>query len=167
MLAPSRSLALMLSGLLLAMLAVSARPVIAEEPAIEGYTDQLSYRPGEKVAFHLSAQAPTARVKIQRIGPENRLVLEKDGIPVALHPMPERASSDGCSWPVAWSFTIPADWTSGVYEAAFTPETGGKAAVIHFVVRSAQPGKTSKILLQLSANTWNAYTNSGGHSLYS
>jgi hypothetical protein len=167
MLVPSRSLALMFSSLLLAMLAVSARPVIADEPAIEGYTDQLSYRPGEKVAFHLSAKAPTARVKIQRIGPENRLVLEKDGIPVASHPMPERASSDGCNWPVAWSFTIPADWTSGVYEAAFTPETGGKAAVIHFVVRSAQPGKTSKILLQLSANTWNAYTNSGGHSLYS
>ncbi|MFM8706453.1 MAG: N,N-dimethylformamidase beta subunit family domain-containing protein, partial [Planctomycetia bacterium] len=159
--------ALLLVVLWLAMIAVPAGPATAEEPAIEGYTDQLSYRPGEKVAFHLSAKAAQARVKIQRIGGENRVVLEQDGITIGSHPMPVKASSDGCNWPVAWSFAVPADWKSGVYEAAFTPAAGGKPAVIHFMVRSAQPGKTSKILFQLSTNTWNAYTNSGGHSLYS
>jgi hypothetical protein len=36
----------------------------------------------------------------------------------------------------------------------------------YFVLRSADPGKASKILLQLSTHTYNAYTNWGGFSLY-
>jgi hypothetical protein len=38
---------------------------------------------------------------------------------------------------------------------------------VQFVVRSANPGEDARILLQLSTNTYNAYTNWGGHSLYS
>ncbi len=37
---------------------------------------------------------------------------------------------------------------------------------LYFVVRPKSPGSTSKILLQLSANTYNAYNNWGGFSLY-
>jgi len=65
--------------------------------------------------------------------------------------------------------TIPLDWQSGYYEVTLAirqedKETTGK---LFFVVRSATPGKTSPILLQLATNTYNAYTNWGGHSLYS
>jgi hypothetical protein len=38
---------------------------------------------------------------------------------------------------------------------------------LFFVIRSAKPGENTSILLQLSTNTYNAYTNWGGHSLYS
>ncbi len=78
-------------------------------------------------------------------------------------------SSHGCNWPAATALTIPADWQSGYYEVTLSirqedKETTGK---LFFVVRSATPGKTSPILLQLATNTYNAYTNWGGHSLYS
>jgi hypothetical protein len=36
----------------------------------------------------------------------------------------------------------------------------------YFVVRAAEPGKNTKILLQLASNTYNAYNNWGGFSLY-
>jgi len=35
-----------------------------------------------------------------------------------------------------------------------------------FIVRAAEPGKGSRVLLQLSTNTYNAYNNWGGFSLY-
>jgi hypothetical protein len=37
---------------------------------------------------------------------------------------------------------------------------------VYFVVRSAHPGRDTKILLQLATNTYNAYNNWGGFSLY-
>ena len=39
-------------------------------------------------------------------------------------------------------------------------------SVLSFVVRSAQPGRDTKILLQLSTNSWAAYNNYGGFSVY-
>src|SRR5690606_6012142 len=35
-----------------------------------------------------------------------------------------------------------------------------------FVVRPKEPGKNAKILIQLTTNTYHAYTNWGGYSLY-
>jgi hypothetical protein len=35
-----------------------------------------------------------------------------------------------------------------------------------FIVRPSKPGQNTKILLQLATNTYNAYTNWGGYSLY-
>ena len=71
---------------------------------------------------------------------------------------------------------IPDDWRTGYYQATLgVSDRGGqfthrntRTAVgsLFFVVRAKQPGSTSKILLQLSTNTYNAYTNWGGHSLY-
>src|SRR5690606_3621665 len=81
----------------------------------------------------------------------------------------DRASSDGCDWPAAFTLKVPAEWSSGCYIATLTLEDEGQEAKtsVLFVVRAAEPGKNSKILLQLSTNTYNAYTNWGGHSLYS
>ena len=64
---------------------------------------------------------------------------------------------------------VPADWKSGYYTARLTANPAeGKTATteLFFVVLSANPGKDTKILLQLSTNTYNAYTNWGGYSLY-
>ncbi|MFM7118617.1 MAG: N,N-dimethylformamidase beta subunit family domain-containing protein [Planctomycetota bacterium] len=142
------------------------------EPRIEGYTNQLSYLGGEEVAFHLSSNAGLASVRIERVGPSNQLVLEQAEIQVSEQSVPDRASSDGCNWPATWRFKLPEQWSSGLYEATWTirpvsAEAPSGSTKIHFIVRSSKPGESSKILLQLSTNTWNAYTNWGGHSLYS
>ncbi len=138
-------------------------------PFVMGYADTLSCTPGEEISFHLSSSAESIGMVVERVGGTRETVLEEADIACAVHPIPDRASSDGCDWPAAYSLTIPDDWTSGCYIATLTVKDGDKEAhgAVLFVVRSTQPGENSRILLQLSTNTYNAYTNWGGHSLYS
>lgn len=143
---------------------------------VEAYADRLSYVPGDEVAFHVSTSAPKFALEIARLGTQRRVVLSKDDLPGQEHPVPENASSHGCGWPVAYRLKIPDDWKSGYYSVTLRVEDRGGSFIqrnrrtavgeMFFVVRAAQPGSTSKILLQLCTNTYNAYTNWGGHSLY-
>ncbi len=167
-----RHLLLLLSALVTSM-------VMAQETEsffIEGYTDQLSYLPGDSVHLHLSSSEERCSIVIYRLGQEDELVWSHDSIMTNLHFIPEDASTHGCGWPVAFTLTVPDAWQSGYYEVRmYVVDAGGtfvhrnirKAeGTMYFVVRSAIPGKNSKILLQLATNTYNAYNNWGGSSLY-
>ncbi|MFG0331847.1 MAG: N,N-dimethylformamidase beta subunit family domain-containing protein [Maioricimonas sp. JB049] len=137
-------------------------------PFVLGYAGQISCTPGEELTFHLSSSASHVDLVIERLGAGTAKVFEQQDIPCTAHPIPDRASSHGCGWPAAFTLSIPEDWQSGYYQATLSAGEGGKTAKgsLFFIVRAAQPGSTSKILLQLSTNTYNAYTNWGGHSLY-
>ncbi|MBX3443646.1 MAG: hypothetical protein KF774_14660 [Planctomyces sp.] len=172
----------MLSGLCLLLLAAgldAERARASEAPPalfVEGYADRVSYAPGEEVQFHVSTTAPTYSLEIARIGAESQIVFSKSDIPGAAHPVPEHASSHGCGWPESFRTTVLQGWTSGYYQATFRAmDTGGKfvgrgrrtaESSTFFIVRPAIPGRSTKILLQLSTNTYNAYNNWGGGSLY-
>lgn len=136
---------------------------------IEAYTDQLSYAPGEEVKFHVSTSDKAFDVQVTRLGGELETVWKKEAVPGTLHPIPPDASSRGCGWPETFRLQVPANWKSGYYAVRFVP-TGGEAKAnaseAFFVVRPATPGKDAKVLIQLSTNTYNAYTNWGGYSLY-
>ncbi|QDV44082.1 N,N-dimethylformamidase beta subunit [Stieleria neptunia] len=138
------------------------------EPYVFGYTDQLSYVAGESVAFHLSSSQPRVDLTITRVGAQREQVHREVGVACAAHPIPDRASSDGCNWPTAWTLTVPDDWKTGYYEVAMkSGDDDDVRGSLFFVVRAGDSQSKSKILLQLSTNTYNAYTNWGGHSLYS
>jgi hypothetical protein len=144
-------------------------PRIQQRAAVEGYTDQLSYQPGDEIRFHISAEAPKFSLEIARIGAERVVVWKRDDLVGKSYPIPEDASSHGCRWPVALTLQVPADWKSGYYTGRMQVALpNGKTAQseLWFVVRSAHPGRDSKILLQLCTNTYNAYSNWGGYSLY-
>jgi hypothetical protein len=138
-------------------------------PYVFGYPDRLSCVPGEEVAFHLSSSGEAVELAIERLGATNRTVFKRAGIDCGEHPIPDRASSHGCGWPVAFRMVIPEDWSSGYYRGTLTVKEGGKSAreTLFFVVRAARPGRGAGILLQIASNTYNAYSNWGGHSLYS
>ncbi len=139
-------------------------------PPVEGYTDQLSYAPGEEIAFHLSAPAEDTRfsLEIARLGAERTVVWKKDNLVGKHYPTPVDASARGCHWPVAFTLPLPADWKAGYYSGLLRSKKENKETTseLFFVVRSAHPGKDTRILLQLSTNTYNAYCNWGGYSLY-
>lgn len=138
------------------------------DPYVLGYTNQLSYAAGESVAFHLSSSESSVDLSIARIGKETETVHQQLGVACDAHAIPDRASSDGCDWPVACSVTIPTEWTSGYYRVSLQSSGDGKAkGSLFFVVRNSDASSRSTILLQLATNTYNAYTNWGGHSLYS
>jgi hypothetical protein len=137
--------------------------------AVEGYADPLSYQPGEEVKIHCSARTKSYSVEITRVGQSRQVVWRREGIAGEAHPTPTDAYAKGCGWPVAFSFTIPESWQSGFYEVLLRGDgVQGEEAVGHafFVVRSANPGRDSSILLVLSTNTYNAYNRWGGHCLY-
>jgi N,N-dimethylformamidase beta subunit-like protein len=143
---------------------------------VEGYTSQLSYAPGEEVALCTSTTAAKYSIEIARLGAKRDVVLTKKDIEGKEHRTSDECSSHGCGWPASYKFKIPADWKSGYYSVALSAEDRGgqfvqrgrraAASECFFVVRAAEPGKTSRILLQLCTNTYNAYNNWGGHCLY-
>ena len=144
---------------------------------VEGYCNQSSYLPGDEIQFHISSSAQICKMTIVRLGATLDTVYVHDSIPVDEYSVPENASSHGCDWPATVFLPVPEHWKSGYFEVTLSVEDrGGKFAQrnrrsasgqLFFVVRSDSPGSTSKILLQLSTNTYNAYNNWGGLSLYS
>jgi hypothetical protein len=143
---------------------------------VEGYAGEVSYQPGEEIALHVSTSAASYAIEIVRFGAKDVIVHRAKGIAGGEHPIPENASSHGCNWPVSWKWKLPENFRTGYYHVKLrVSDRGGKfthrntrsaEGSCFFVVRSAHPGRDSKILLQLSANTYNAYNNWGGSSLY-
>ena len=77
---------------------------------------------------------------------------------------PSTGLIDCGNWGVSAQWTVPSTAVSGVYIALLTRnDTGGKSQII-FVVRN--DASHSKILLQTSDATWEAYNAYGGNSLY-
>ena len=79
------------------------------------------------------------------------------------HATPGDASRTG-HWPEAVVWDVPADIPSGVFLARFRHEDATTYSL--FVVRSAQPGHQSRVLVQLSLNTYQAYNAFGGRCFY-
>jgi hypothetical protein len=166
------------AALLLTILLTSAALAIEDLPPlfIEGYAGQLSVAPGEEVPLHVSTSAPKFAVEITRWGAQNQVVWTGKDLPGQVHPVPEDASSMGCRWPETFRVPVGKDWKSGFYTARLSAEDGGgkwtqrgkrtAEGQAFFIVRAGEPGQRSKVLLQLSTNTYNAYTNWGGFSVY-
>lgn len=135
-------------------------------PFVFGYTSELSYEGGDQVGIHLSSSETSVDLAVERLGLETTSVFQQSDIPTQTHPVPDRASSDGCNWPVAFKLQVGKDWQSGYYRVTVTTR-GEKVAKssLFFVVRGSE-ARPAKILLQLATNTYNAYTNWGGHSFY-
>lgn len=170
-----RILPLLLSTL--ASLAIPAAMASEGPPCfIEGYAGRLSIVPGEEVPFHVSSSAGTFSVEIVRIGATNETVWRRGDVPGGIQAIPDDASSQGCRWTETLRVPVPREWRSGYYQARFRVEDRGGSYTHRgrrtaesdawFVVRAAEPGRRSRILLQLASNTYNAYNNWGGFSVY-
>lgn len=148
----------------------------ADSIFIEGYAGQLSVAPGDHVSLHVSTSESKFDVKVLRLGASEEPVWQVKGVAGTTRSIPENASSHGTNWPESLRLTVPNEWRSGYYEVRLrVSDRGGRftgrgrrtaESTCFFVVRSASPGTDTKILLQLSTNTYNAYNNWGGFSLY-
>ena len=136
--------------------------------AVEGYTTQRSYVPGEWVIICMSsAQRIHSTVTIERLGVQAKrmwtasLWVKPVGIPVD-------ASENGCGWELEeggkLTFEIPNEWPSGVYRVTMSVPPGAgrqRSGETFFVVRSSSPGRAARTLLVLSSHTYFAYNNYG------
>ena len=167
---------------ILLLLVLSAAPLFGDDSNprslfVEGYAGKVSYAPEEEVTLHVSTTAASYSLEIARVGAKRDVVMARRGMGGGAHPVPENASSHGCAWPASFTFKVPGEWKSGYYQVILrVSDNGGRyeqrgrrtaEGECFFIVRPDKPGQRTKILLQLSSNTYNAYNNWGGFSLYS
>jgi hypothetical protein len=163
---------------------------------LEAYADTTSVEAGQSIGFSVAVQSgvttgltldifKSAQIAFQdsQFGLETDLIYNGDyrtkiapragKIPImsstfdaSVQAVPAGASQNGCSWPIAVSWAVPANTASSVYLARFT--RGTDLAWVLFVVRPprANRGLQSTILCQLSVNTYQAYNPWGGGCLY-
>ncbi len=150
--------------------------------AIEGYASQVSVAPGELLQLHVST-LPVAdyRVELYRIGWAGGAGGELVGcIPEGCDevsqgvtqwvPEPDPATGElRAGWGVTDELVVPSAWRSGYYVAKLVltsgPEAGASSAV-PLVVRAAD-GTRTDVLVVAGVNTWQAYNDWGGLSMYS
>lgn len=145
---------------------------------VYGYASASSVPQGGTLDFHISASVASYNIKIYRYG-VNGLELKMTVTnlpPGAVHgcgpvgvPAGQEHVNLGCDWPVAYTLQVPTNWPSGVYLATVWDQDGwpgGYGSHIFFIVKEDQPASNAKILFQLPTNTWQAYNDYGGWSLY-
>jgi hypothetical protein len=152
----------------------------ASKAGLDGYVSEISVAPGGQL--HLHVTAPTAvryRIEVYRLGWYQgigaRLITcvpscTTDEVAATTPPTPAPDPKTGyldAGWPVTDTVPAGSNWVSGEYLAKLVLTAGspaGQVRYIPFVVREATP--TSQILVQVGVNTWEAYNNWGGKSLY-
>src|SRR2546422_1268663 len=136
-----------------------------------GYASADSVIQGGTVNFFASKDPPAgAALNVYRVGLTDQLVYSTNiaSIPYQA-PGPQPGDSDlpirivSYNWASVYVLAVPTAWVSGLYRAEFS---AGEVLKIYFVVRSANPGATSSVLLQFSTTTLHAYNPEGGRSLY-
>ncbi len=137
--------------------------VASQDPGraqVWGYTNALSYAPGEEVALHLMASGEV-RVVVAREGLVPLVVLERV-VAAGFCATPIDASVAGCGWPERLRFVVPEAWRSGVYTV--TMSVPGHRSQHVFVVKPGQP--RTRVLMILATGTWAAYNDWGGSNHY-
>jgi hypothetical protein len=129
-----------------------------------GYVSQLSVTKGGIQEFFISSNRDTFDLQIFRLGVQKTPVTTIHSLKGVVQPVPDSAYTIGCGWLRTLALTIPLDWIAGVYEADFPTSTGTKRII--FVVKEVFLGSYSKVVVCLPVNTYEAYNNWGGKSLY-
>jgi hypothetical protein len=155
--------------------------LISNDPRAEAYTSQVSVSPGDALQVHVSTNpAGSYRLELYRLGwyggMGGRLMSCvpscTSGEPGFARPTPPADPTTGeldAQWPVTDTVPIGADWTSGYYEVKIVLTSGdsaGAASLLPFIVKATPTAVGTAVLVQVPVNTWQAYNNWGGKSLY-
>ncbi len=139
---------------------------------IKGYASAPSVNKGGSLNFYVTVNpVQTFTIAFYRMGwyggQGGRLMLQTsaiNGIRQASCPTIDATTRlVACSWVSSYTLTVPATWTDGVYLAVLSNARGFQNYV-PFVVRN--DARTAALLYQQPSNTYQAYNNWGGRSLY-
>jgi hypothetical protein len=129
---------------------------------LAGYCWPQSGIGGESIDIAISSSTSSCRVEVIRVGVEEVVVTEFDGVSTSDQPVPSDAATNGCRWVTTLTVEIDPAWRSGYHLVRM--HTGeGDVAEAFFVVRARQPGDT---VLVLATSTYAAYNDWGGPSFY-
>jgi hypothetical protein len=135
---------------------------------IWGYTDQMSYFPGDQVDLRVSTTADYWDLEIGRDGQIYETVLKATGLNGVHHATPVDCYASGCGWPVSYSFTVPLDWRPGGYLITLRGFRGNETVEEHhlILIRRTPDAQPAPYLLICATATWVAYNCWGGANAY-
>jgi hypothetical protein len=142
---------------------------ITHYDAVEAYAGELSYAPGDRLTLHVSCTTQAYDVTIERWGATRVRVWAAADQLGGFQPTPSEADAHGCGWDPSLTLVVPDDWRSGLYLVTLRAHAAPDERAVGyacFVVRSAEPDRADRSLLVIATNTYNAYNNWGGRSLY-
>jgi hypothetical protein len=148
------------------------------DTSIQGFATSMSVNVGQTISFKIKTPSTSYHIDILRLGYYNgdgARKIASDILPTATLPQTQPScltdSSTGLidcgNWSVSASWTVPSDAVSGIYIAHLVRDDSqdkGGDSQIPFVVRN--DSSHSSILLTTSDESWEAYNNYGGNSLY-
>ena len=130
---------------------------------IQGYASATSVNQGESLTLYVTVNpAQQYTIDIYRIGSYSgsggRLRSHVPGLSGTPQPTCPTDATTGiivCNWSPGYTFTVPSDWTSGIYLAQLTNAAGWQSYVI-FAVKDGRP---AAFVYQQPVNTYQAYNN--------
>ena len=144
------------------------------DSTIQGFATDISVNQGQTISFKIKTDAKAYTIGIFRLGyyAGNGARLITTITPSVSLPQTQPACLTNSStflydcgnWAISASWQIPANATSGLYFALLTRTDTGGVSQIFFVVRN--DSYHSPVLYQTADETWQAYNDYGGHSLY-
>ena len=147
----------------------------AGDLTIQGFATDISVNAGSTIFFKINTPATKYHLDIYRIGyyaGNGARLIAGNLTPSAKLPQTQPACLvdattnllDCGNWAISASWQVPATAVSGIYLAhLIRDDTGGDSHIV-FIVRN--DSSHSDILFQTSDETWQAYNDYGGHSLY-
>lgn len=138
--------------------------LILNTHSVEGYSDQVSYSPGDTVNFKIHSNTNQIDIEIYQYGASTNLIHTDTGVNTSQQNYYCRSYSYGCEWETTYKFEIPQTAISGIYSAHISNNIG-ELEYISFVVKKNN-STSNKILVMASTNTWQAYNNWLGQSFY-
>jgi hypothetical protein len=150
----------------------SAGQAAWEPPIISAYADRVSVAPGETLGLYVSTSASRYDLTVSRMGwydgQGGRLLQQTFGLPGVAQPIPTPDPDTGmiaANWQLSYSLTVGLDWPSGIYLVRLLATTADlDVGYAVFVVRD--DAQVADYVYKVAVNTYQAYNNWGGKSLY-
>ncbi len=139
--------------------------VIANTHALEGYSERVSVTAGGFLPLHVHAPARRFSVQVLRFGAREKALFAEPNIPGFAQDYRADAFENGARWKLSYLLAIDPCWRSGLY-AARLADPDGASFDITFIVRNAGQPARGALAVLASTNTWQAYNDWGGASLY-
>jgi hypothetical protein len=139
-----------------------AERVVHDHP-LEAYAARMGVMTGATVELHVHAPARRFDIAVVRYGATDRIVLTAHGLIGEPQTRPRAAYRLGAGWPVTWRCVTDSSWEPGLYGLRVT-DPAGWAMTVPLVVRPTTA--RARLLVLASTNTWAAYNEWGGASLY-
>lgn len=131
--------------------------------ALEGYTDKISYLPGEIVKLYAHTLSSKLEVELIHHLSKDTVIRTIKNVCSKKQDYTSCSFKYGCNWSPSLYLKLAEDLPSGFYSLKLMSDK--QIFYVSFIIRPT-PSSPNKVLVLASTNTWQAYNSWGGASFY-